>query len=56
MNITQCLLKDLGSIDAALHYAERIARANGPLSYQYNRAAQYLRTMKDRKEGGEDGR
>ena len=47
MNITQCLIKDLGSINAALHYAERIAQVNGALSYQYDCAARYLRAQCD---------
>jgi len=50
MNITQCLINDLGSIESAIKYAERIAQAQGPLAYQYECAARFLRAEQERKE------
>jgi len=50
MNITQCLINDLGSIEAAIAYAEKIVQVQGPLAYQYECAARYLRAEQERKE------
>jgi hypothetical protein len=43
MSITKTLLWEFdGSYEQAIHYAQRIANNHGPLSYQYQSAADYL--------------
>jgi hypothetical protein len=37
------LIREFGNLRDARHYAERIARANGPLCFQYARVAGELR-------------
>ncbi len=45
MGPVQILIREFGSIEKALEYAERVSRMNGPLDAEYAEYARALRMM-----------